>query len=471
MSPTGSTPLPSKAPRLKLARPIVAPQPGAHDRRIHPRFTPLELKNRFAARHKYGEEVTLLDVSVGGMQLETPRFVRPDGDLVIEIIDARTRDVSQMVSRVLRAQVASLGDGIRYRAACAFKRPLAHPMLLVQAPPQPVPAPASPSVQDFLKLELALKTIVEGFFKRPHGAGSAGRWREPSSLLDALSRLRTAAERRRDPIDRQLGELLATLIPALQQKEETDAVLRRLHDQLGEQLPLLAIRTTAVDETLASDRERITLNMCVDTDRAPVAVTAEFPPGFGLDASQFRLLKLSAYLVGLVDNWNACAAAPADEAEPPVAEAVAAPAPESPTPEPVEVLPFGWHRVVLRYMDGQILRGYANDFHPDRPYLHLCPKVGCATNERMLVPIDRLKAVFFVKDFQGNRHRVDSQGFDHAPRGRRVEVTFRDGEVMLGSTLNYKPAERGFFLLPANSRSNNIRAFVVNAAIRHTRMA
>jgi len=43
------------------------------------------------------------------------------------------------------------------------------------------------------------------------------------------------------------------------------------------------------------------------------------------------------------------------------------------------------------------------------------------------------------------------------------------GEVMVGSTLNYKPNGQGFFLQPASSRSNNVRIYVVTPAIRHMR--
>ena len=92
-----------------------------------------------------------------------------------------------------------------------------------------------------------------------------------------------------------------------------------------------------------------------------------------------------------------------------------------------------------------------------------------AANERLLVPIARLKAVFFVKTLQGDPDRVDANTFDHNPRARKVEVTFRDGEVMVGSTLNYKPNGHGFFLQPASSRSNNVRIYVVTPAVRHMR--
>src|SRR5258706_779365 len=448
-----------------LEVPSAEPSPGGAERRTEPRFTPPELENLIVARHKYGESVTLLDLSVGGVQFETQRFVRPDADVVLEIINSRTREVAQAVSRVLRANVSGLGDGgVTYRAACAFRRPLSHPTLFV-----PAAAPARPDGPDYLKLELQLKTIIESYFKCPHGAAGAGRSRDASSLLDALVHLRSAAERRRDPIDRQLGVLLAAMIPALQRREPAAAVLHRLHDQLAEQLPLLAIRTSNAGGPLRQDCESVTLNVRVDTNPVPMAITAEFPPGFGLDASQFRLLKLSAYLVGLLDDWNAQVLTDAPSASMP-------PEPERATPPPPVAetdarsdLPHGWNRLVLRYMDGQLLRGYSKDFSPDRACLQLSPSVGSLDAERIVVPIARLKALFFVKDLHGDRNRVDGQTFDHAPPGRKVQVTFRDGEVMTGSTLSYKPNEQGFFVAPAAAGGNNVRAYVVTAAIRHLR--
>jgi hypothetical protein len=206
--------------------------------------------------------------------------------------------------------------------------------------------------------------------------------------------------------------------------------------------------------------------MCTEAGLPPVSVTAEFAAGFGLDESQFRLLKASAYLVGLVGNWHIPAPEPVTPVPPPPVAIIEDREPAAPESQD---LPVGWHRLVVRYVDGQLLRGYSNDFDPDRAQLHLCPTVKCAANERLLVPIARLKAVFFVKTLQGEPDRVDANTFDHNPRARKLEVTFRDGEVMVGSTLNYKPNGHGFFLQPASSRSNNVRIYVVTPAVRHLR--
>jgi Family of unknown function (DUF6982) len=364
-----------------------------------------------------------------------------------------------VVSRVLRSQVAGLQGGVKYRGACVFDRPFSHPALAVQPPPRAAAA------DDSLQLELALKTIVGGFFRRSSASAGAGRWRHGSTLIDALMRLRAAAERRDTAADRQIAHLLRTAILALQRHDTVDSVTAQLRDALSPHLPLLSIRTHSPAYAPSLDRERVTLNMCTDAGDPPVAVTAEFAPGFGLDAAQFRLLKVSAYLVGLIGHWCPSSPVPATSGVPLVRTIAAS----EPSTTAEQDLPAGWQRLVLRCLGGQLLRGYSNDFHPDRAHLHLCPTLTCSAAERLLVPTMRVKAVFFVKDLQGRPGRVDDNTFDHQPRGRKIEVTFQDGEMMIGSTLTYRPDGRGFFLHPANSQGNNLRIYVVNAAIKHMR--
>jgi hypothetical protein len=87
----------------------------------------------------------------------------------------------------------------------------------------------------------------------------------------------------------------------------------------------------------------------------------------------------------------------------------------------------------------------------------------------VLVPMAQLKAIFFVRDFDGNPGRVDGQTFAPSQTGRRIEVTFLDDEVLFGSTLGYRPDGSGFFVTPADSEGNNLRVFVLPGGIRHVR--
>ena len=48
--------------------------------------------------------------------------------------------------------------------------------------------------------------------------------------------------------------------------------------------------------------------------------------------------------------------------------------------------------------------------------------------------------------------------------GKKIEVTFKDGEVLVGTTMGYDAQRPGFFLFPADDTTNNTRTFVVAAA-------
>jgi len=123
-------------------------------------------------------------------------------------------------------------------------------------------------------------------------------------------------------------------------------------------------------------------------------------------------------------------------------------------------------KVIARFIDGRIVRGYTNDFNASKPHLHLTEDAASGTR---FVPIAQLKALFFVREFVGDAARVERKEFDGKTHGRKVEVTFSDGEVLLGTTLGFSSPEQPFFVQPADAASNNLRVFVAPAATRKVR--
>ena len=121
--------------------------------------------------------------------------------------------------------------------------------------------------------------------------------------------------------------------------------------------------------------------------------------------------------------------------------------------------------MVVRYRDGRIIRGYTRDFNVVRPQFHFSPDP--VAGDSLVVPLTQLKALFFVRDFAGDPAYKGQKAFTAPPQGRVLEVTFDDGEVLLGSTLSYQPEAHGFILHPADKHGNNIRVFVSSAAVRH----
>ena len=44
----------------------------------------------------------------------------------------------------------------------------------------------------------------------------------------------------------------------------------------------------------------------------------------------------------------------------------------------------------------------------------------------------------------------------------KIEILFKDGEKLVGRSEAYNPQKPGFFLFPADPKSNNVRIFIVN---------
>ena len=81
-----------------------------------------------------------------------------------------------------------------------------------------------------------------------------------------------------------------------------------------------------------------------------------------------------------------------------------------------------------------------------------------------------LKAIFFVKDFAGNPEYRKAPGVEVPKRGRKVAVTFQDGEELSGATEAYNPQKLGFFVFPYDEDENNLRVFVVNRNVRQVKV-
>jgi hypothetical protein len=133
--------------------------------------------------------------------------------------------------------------------------------------------------------------------------------------------------------------------------------------------------------------------------------------------------------------------------------------------------PMDQSKIVARYRDGKTLKGTTQNFFPNKPMFHLSPHGGSGAGDPVEVKIEDLKAIFFVRDFTGNAKHVERKQLAPGERaqGRLIEVTCKDGEVIVGGTTGYDPKRQGFFLFPVDPMANNARVFVVTSAVRTAR--
>jgi hypothetical protein len=127
---------------------------------------------------------------------------------------------------------------------------------------------------------------------------------------------------------------------------------------------------------------------------------------------------------------------------------------------------MGLSRVVVRYVSGRVAKGFTQDFSPEKDRFHLYVDASLSGRAGE-VTVREVKAIFFVRDFEGDSKYQERKKYtpEERPVGRKVEVKFRDGEVLVGASLAFDRERKGFFLFPADPRSNNSRVFVVFGAV------
>lgn len=123
-------------------------------------------------------------------------------------------------------------------------------------------------------------------------------------------------------------------------------------------------------------------------------------------------------------------------------------------------------RLVVRYKDGRTEYGVCFALNPRDHGFHLdkVDKNGITTGNTVQVRYSELKAVFYVKSFDGKYDKT--QRFrEWAPEGSELVIEFADGEILRGLCLHhYEPEEARFYVVPKDPTTNNICALVERSA-------
>jgi hypothetical protein len=123
-------------------------------------------------------------------------------------------------------------------------------------------------------------------------------------------------------------------------------------------------------------------------------------------------------------------------------------------------------KVVVHYLDGSMLKGYveSGSFLVPRGAEILDREGHLAT-----IPLESVKGIYFVRDFEGHDKRQERKVFSSRPRitGIWIRMAFKDNEVMEGLLSNDLLAvdASGFMVTPPDFYSNNLRVFVPKSAL------
>ncbi len=363
------------------------------DRRVYRRRSAAEFDWISKVRLKYGPALSLLDLSAGGLQLEIDdHWLRLDSTVVVEIVKGTS--VITLPSRVVRWNVTGIAKTVRYRGALQFKR-------LLEIPEAPARGGARAADLNPLRAHARLVAALgrsEGPGPRPAAilspraaAGDALTTVGAGAMAAALAMLDSPAGQRGGVrFARELSGLFNEVAEGVEARETSRELLARLERRLCR---VAAARSVTITDAPVAAQGRPTDAVYFDapSTRGPGArkILVQFADEAAPEEWQFQLLKTSGHLVSLVDELESRRRA---------AETV-----EKVEPAPVPAdQPAGCNKIVVRFEDGRLLKGYCQDFLPARGHFHLCQSPNPTSESRVLVSIGHLKAVFFVRNFEGN---------------------------------------------------------------------
>ena len=127
------------------------------------------------------------------------------------------------------------------------------------------------------------------------------------------------------------------------------------------------------------------------------------------------------------------------------------------------------NKVVARFRDGKIIKGFTHDFFPNKDVFHISRTERGKDLTEVLLP--DLKALFFVKSFEGKKEHRKHDHPDVLEKlsktaGIKLKILFSDGEQILALTQGYDQSRKGFFVFSPDPECNWERAFVLKQATK-----
>jgi hypothetical protein len=355
------------------------------DRRSSIRQTLSELSWLNEIKLKYGPPVSLLDLSAGGAQIETTSYRLQPGSTIVMEVGAGSATFN-VPSRVLRAHVSSImPSATTYRAALAFKRPLDLPQLTEAASQSDRDRNV---VHEHAKLNIALRRLDESMLLNGGAVTGVGK----GAVAAALAIMESPSGRQaRTAFSREMSRLFHIITRGLGTQTAPLAILDQMVEAVRRAVPAQVIRVVNQGSLVGVPSDAICFDGLARDVGSAARLVVEFPRGVRVEAWHLSFLKAAAHMATVVTEIDLVMRA-RDRAA---------------TAEAHRDLPPGWKRLVVRYLDGRLLKGFNNDFAAAKGQVHVWMMPDGPDATRISVPLGQLKALFFVHDLDGMPDVID----------------------------------------------------------------
>jgi hypothetical protein len=126
------------------------------------------------------------------------------------------------------------------------------------------------------------------------------------------------------------------------------------------------------------------------------------------------------------------------------------------------------HKVVAHFLTKEIKKGTTFDFTSEASVLHLSRTDDAGKEQVDKINLDLIKAVFFVRDHEGNSLYKEKNEFEAGKTvyGKKLSVEFHDGEKIVGYSINNPSQKKRFLMIPADPNGNNLKILINTDTIK-----
>jgi hypothetical protein len=123
-------------------------------------------------------------------------------------------------------------------------------------------------------------------------------------------------------------------------------------------------------------------------------------------------------------------------------------------------------KLVLHYKNKKVMKGVTYKLDMNSLGFYLVPVEPMGEQERIYVHFSDLKAIYFVRDFEG-KFDPSQAVQERSAEGQDVRIAFEDGEIIEGWTIHhFDPSCQRFFMFPKEDKGNNISILVERSALK-----
>jgi len=279
-----------------------SPESLFQNRRAHRRQVVAHLSWLDNVRVKYGPEITLLDLSPGGAQVETAGYPLQPGSAIVLEIRAGGK-LTSVPAQVVRCQLASLSPVPTYRGSVRFRRAFDFPEGF--SPAGAEETEWDPAIE-YKGLNMALDRVSQEQGSSPASVSIGSLTPLGAQALDTAFAMIELVDdpSKLTPFARGMASLFHAAAKAVAEAAGHDEIVVEVVERLRRLIPTLSVRVVPQGGSERRQDDVVCFQVPTDRGRPNTRLMVEFAKDCPLEDWHLQLLQGAAQLIGALTTFT-----------------------------------------------------------------------------------------------------------------------------------------------------------------------